>query len=81
MPDLVGTCQRCSEVHAIGHISLGPNKVLRSEPAGDLWCFGCRKRLPHTWKLLGDELPTYYDPEWVCRCSSCGKCLTRFPGT
>lgn len=59
----------------------GPDKVLRTEPDGDRWCFGCRKRLPHTWVLMGDSQPSYYDPVWLRRCTVCGHDHTRFPGT
>jgi hypothetical protein len=59
----------------------GPSKVVRERPAGDKWCFGCRKHLSYTWQLLD-----YEDPDWighypvaVLRCSGCGKDRTRFP--
>lgn len=56
----------------------GPREVLAEEDAGVRWCFGCRARLPHVWRLLGDPFPSYYDPVWTCRCSRCGKDRTRF---
>ena len=60
----------------------GPKKVLRAEPAGDRWCFGCRERLPHTWELLdydeGSPHAGWYDPIEVVRCSRCGRDRTRF---
>jgi hypothetical protein len=56
----------------------GPTKELKRIQGGDCWCFGCRKRLPHEQVLLGDELPSYYEPVWVYRCSQCGKDRTRF---
>ena len=59
----------------------GPTKVLAEEPAGDRWCFGCRKRLPHIDACLADPEPSYYDPVWVRRCSVCKRDCTRFPGT
>lgn len=59
----------------------GPSKELRREPAGDRWCFACRKRLPHDDVLLGDEGPSYYDPVWVRKCSGCGNDRTTFPGS
>jgi hypothetical protein len=59
----------------------GPTKELKREPAGDLWCFGCRRHLPHDWVLFGDEEPSYYDPVWVRHCSRCAKDLTAFPGS
>jgi hypothetical protein len=68
----------------------GPTEVIKTEPAGDRWCFAERKRFPHTWELLtypqpeGDEIPDegwpgwYYEPLWVRRCSSCGKDRSHF---
>lgn len=64
------------------HICPGPTVVIREDPAGDLWCFGCRARHPHTWVLLDDppeRQPSYYDPVWARRCSRCGHDRTRFP--
>lgn len=58
----------------------GPTKVLAQHPAGDLWCFGCRKRLPHIDTCLVDEEPSYYEPVWVRECSRCGHDRTAFPG-
>jgi hypothetical protein len=58
----------------------GPNIELAREPAGDLWCFADRKRLPHDWVLMGDREPSYYDPIWVRRCSNCHRDRTYFPG-
>jgi hypothetical protein len=57
----------------------GPTKVVRERPVGDKWCFGCRKRLPHTWQLLDYEEPSYYEPVAVLRCLGCGQDRTRFP--
>jgi hypothetical protein len=57
----------------------GPSKVLDERPANVVWCFGCRKRLPHVARLLGDEEPSYYDPVWTLACSGCGQDCTRFP--
>lgn len=62
-------------------IIAGPKKVLREESAGELWCFGCRERLPHVDTCLVDEEPSYYDPVWVRRCSRCKRDCTAFPGT
>jgi hypothetical protein len=62
----------------------GPSVVIKTEDAGDRWCFKCRKRLPHTWELLDDppeRQPSPYPPIWVCRCSRCRGDHTRFPGT
>ncbi len=58
----------------------GPDKELAREPAGERWCFGCRKRLPHDWVLLGDSEPSYYEPVWVRQCSQCEQDRTAFPG-
>jgi hypothetical protein len=58
----------------------GPTKELAREADGVRWCFGCRKHLVHDWVLYGDEGPSYYDPEWICECSGCGKDRTDFPG-
>ena len=66
------------------HITPGPSVVIRSEDAGEHWCFRCRKRLPHTDVLLDDppeRQPSYYDPVWSRRCSRCGEDHTAFPGT
>jgi hypothetical protein len=60
-------------------IVCGPTKVLLGGSDGDRWCFSCRKRLPHTWEVLGYEEPSYYDPIRVCKCSRCGKDRTDFP--
>jgi len=38
----------------------GGRHEYRREPAGDLWCFQCRKRLPHDHVLMGGPPP----PEW-----------------
>lgn len=64
------------------NVTLGGSHVFKTEDAGDKWCFGCRKRLPHTWFLIGDppEEMSYYEPNWTCKCSRCNKPLTRFPG-
>lgn len=58
----------------------GPKKELARRSAGERWCFGCRRRLPHDDVLLGDEEPSYYDPVWVRTCSGCGQDRTAFPG-
>lgn len=60
----------------------GPSVVLWEQDAGDRWCFGCRKRLPHTDYLMDDppeRQPSYYPPIWVRRCSRCGQDRTAFP--
>lgn len=59
----------------------GPSVEMKREPAGVLWCFGCRAHLAHDWVLMGDPFPSYYDPSWSRRCSRCSRDLTVFPGT
>ena len=64
-----------------GAICGGARFEMRREPAGDLWCFGCRKRLPHDWVLKGDtpgDEPSWYEPVWVRECSACRKDRTDF---
>jgi len=59
----------------------GPSVELRRWPIGDLWCFKCRKRLPHDAVVLDDEVqPSYYDPVLIRQCSRCGEDHTTFPG-
>jgi hypothetical protein len=59
----------------------GPSVEVKREPAGDLWCFGCRKRLPHEWVLMEDAVqPSYYDPLWRRECPRCHHDRTYFPG-
>jgi hypothetical protein len=58
----------------------GPSKVLATREFGVRWCFKCRKRLPQTEVLLGDEFPSYYEPIWVIRCDGCGEDHVLFPG-
>lgn len=64
------------------HICAGPSTVLGTAPddRATRWCFRCRKHLPHTWELMGDRKPSYYDPQPVCRCSGCGEDHTDHPG-
>lgn len=57
----------------------GRSEVIATEDAGEKGCFGCRRRLPHTWFLLGDPFPSYYEPVWVIKCSRCGQDRTTFP--
>lgn len=64
------------------HVLFSNVEEVRREPVGEMWCFHCRKRLPHDAVLLDyppDMQPTYYDPIWVYRCSECGGDHTRFP--
>lgn len=70
-----------AEVEPFLHISWrGPTKELSREPAGVLWCFDCRKHLPHDDVLTCDVEPSYYDPEWRRECSGCHRDRTYFPG-
>ena len=84
----------CDHVHVDGQCVTicRPREVyvLREVDAGDRWCFGCRKRLPHVDRLLHDNphpLPpdfppdelSYYDPWWSRECSGCGEDRTVFP--
>lgn len=65
------------------HICPGPTVSIR-EGTQERWCFGCRKRLIHTWQLLSDppeRQPSYYEPTWICRCSRCKFDRTDFPGS
>ena len=57
----------------------GPTVELLRRPLGDLWCFGCRKRLPHDYAVYDYAEPSYYEPICVRRCSRCGKDRTEFP--
>lgn len=70
-----------ASVGAVLCILPGPSEVLLEESAGDLWCFGCRKRLPHTWRLMGDKLPSYYEPNWTRKCDVCHEDHSQFPGS
>lgn len=77
----MNVCEKCGENHTF-HLTPGPSVVIAEEPAGDRWCFKCRKRLPHAWQLMDDppeRQPSYYDPVWVCRCSDCREDHTAFP--
>lgn len=44
------------------------------------WCFNCRRRYIHTWTVLFDEKPSYYDPHAFWACANCGQDHTCFPG-
>lgn len=59
----------------------GPDRELARHPAGTLWCFSCRKHLPHGHVLYGHDEPSHVDPVWLRRCSGCGRDRTAFPGT
>lgn len=73
---------RSAEVSDFVCIIPGPQEVVRVEPAGERWCFGQRKRLPHEWRMMnydkGSPFWGWYDPLWLCICSGCGKDRTRF---
>jgi hypothetical protein len=57
----------------------GPTVELLRTPAGELWCFECRQRLPHDYVALDYAEPSYYDPLWVRECSRCHRDRTAFP--
>jgi len=61
---------------------VGPKHEYARESAGEMWCFGCRKRLPHDEVLTGDppDMESYYEPVWRRECSGCGRDRTVFPG-
>lgn len=44
------------------------------------YCFGCRKRLPHSWEFGFYDEPTYWEPPHYLRCSGCGQDRALFPG-
>ncbi len=46
----------------------------------DRYCYGCRARRPHSWKLVGDPQPSYYGPTPKIVCTGCGDDRTFFPG-
>ena len=60
----------------------GASHEYARKPAGDKWCFNCRKRLPHDFVLMGDppDVETYYESQWDTRCSQCHQDYTQFPG-
>lgn len=74
------TCTRVHVSGACATICSGPETVVvRTGPQETKWCFKCRARHNHTWKLIGYTGPSYYDPYWVCDCSNCGEDHRRFP--
>jgi hypothetical protein len=60
------------------HVNRERYRVLRVEVA-DLWCFGCRKPLPHnrSWMYPVNPL-SYYGVHEKLECSGCGNDRTRF---
>lgn len=62
------------------HVSWSERVERAREPAGERWCFRCRKRLPHDAVFLAAPFPSYEDPVWILRCSGCGGDHTSFPG-
>ena len=51
-------------------------------PLGDIWCFACRKHLPHDWVVMVcDDPMSYYGPHGYRECSRCKHDHTHFPGT
>lgn len=62
------------------HVLYTPMHEEAREPAGDRWCFRCRKRLPHDDVLMVcDDPMSYYDPHWRRECSGCGGDYSTFP--
>jgi hypothetical protein len=57
----------------------GPTVERRRESVGELWCFGCRKRLPHDAVVLDYAEPSYYEPILKRECSRCHRDETSFP--
>lgn len=58
----------------------GATYEVKRESAGELWCFGCRKRLPHDWVITADVEPSWYGPTIMRECSGCKQDRTAFPG-
>lgn len=62
----------------------GPRHVVTRKPAGEKWCFKCRRKLPHERQLLSherdDPFGDWYCPVLVMRCEGCGGDHTTFPG-
>ena len=50
------------------HICPGPSERTVTDRVEAKWCFGCRKRQPHTWVVWSDPFPSYYEPvgAWEC---------------
>lgn len=56
-------------------------EYVAAKPAGERWCFRCRKRLPHDDVLMVCDDPySYYEPHWRRECSRCKGDHTAFPG-
>lgn len=54
-------CLHDAEDNHVGAVCFADmSHVFKTEDAGERWCFGCRKRLPHTWELRGAP-PGYGD--------------------
>lgn len=63
------------------HVHVTPSHEIARDPAGDLWCFGCRKRLPHEWVWTRPNDPmSYYGPSVRRECSGCKRDRSQFPG-
>lgn len=58
----------------------GPTREVSRRPAGDLWCFRCRKRLAHDWVVAAELEPSYYEPNVRRECAQCHQDHTFFPG-
>jgi hypothetical protein len=62
-----------------GGVVCRPRERVVTHTHREAWCFGCRRRGPHTLVLIGTE-DLWYDPmpAWVC--DRCGEDRTTFPG-
>jgi hypothetical protein len=63
------------------HIHRGPDCREETHRIDCKWCFNCRGRYIHTWTVLYDSMPSYYDPIYFWACAKCGQDRTGFPGT
>lgn len=50
----------------------GETRVIETVAGFPRWCFACRRRLPGTYRLIGETAPSYYEPWWRYACDGCG---------
>jgi hypothetical protein len=63
------------------HVLFSNVEEVRREPAGEMWCFHCRKRLPHAAVVFAPvDKRSYYGPSWRYECPRCKHDYTSFPG-
>lgn len=63
------------------HVLRVPEHEIRRMPAGVMWCFRCRKHLPHDKVMfVPDDPMSSYGPRWNYECSNCRQDHTAFPG-